>query len=441
MKPSRLLALNRRLIGKLPPQTVALLGIRIAAVGLEFLCYLVLARIFKASAYGVYAIVMSCVAVLAVPAALGLDRLLVREIAVLQARGDWAHVKGLLRRSQQLVLGVSVAIAVVTALGFARSYRGPDDSLVESLQISMVLIPLIAFARLRQAALQGFGRVVAGQIPEALVQPAIMILLAWTIFLALPQCRSSQSMLTMQVIASAVACFLGVALFRRSVASQVEAVAPRYLTGAWLSAGLHFMWLAGMTSVLTNSDTILLGLMTSPEQAGSYRVASQLAMFVGLPLTAVSVALAPRMASMHATGHIDELRGQCRAAARLIVLAAAGIAGAIAIVGQEILEIFGPGFGQGFASAIVLSAAYLFHSTMATSGYLLIMSGHERLMATILSGGALLNVLGVVILVPMYGLVGAAIASGISLCLVSAMCAIFVRRLTGINATIFSAIS
>ena len=79
---------------------MALLGIRIAAVGLEFLCYLVLARVFRASAYGVYAIVMSCVAIFAVAGACGLDRLLVREIAVLQARGDWSHAKGLLQRSQ-----------------------------------------------------------------------------------------------------------------------------------------------------------------------------------------------------------------------------------------------------------------------------------------------------------------------------------------------------
>jgi O-antigen/teichoic acid export membrane protein len=124
------------------------------------------------------AIVMSCVAVLAVPAALGLDRLLVREIAVLQTHGDWAHAKGLLRRSQQLVLGVSIAIAGVAALAFSLFYRVADGRLLESFQIGMVLVPLIAFARLRQAALQGFGRVVAGQVPEGVVQPAIMMLLA-----------------------------------------------------------------------------------------------------------------------------------------------------------------------------------------------------------------------------------------------------------------------
>ncbi len=439
MKPSPRQILDQLFLGKLPHQALALLGIRIAAVGLEFLCYLVLARVFRASAYGVYAIVMSCVAIFAVPAAIGLDRLLVREIAVLQARGDWAHVKGLLRRSQQLVLGVSVAIAGVSALGFARFIGVPNASLVESFQIGMVLIPLIAFARLRQAALQGFGRVVAGQVPEALVQPAVAILLATIVFLVRPEPRDPQLAMTIQVIASGAACLLGVFLLRLNIPPHLESAAPRYLTGAWLSAGLHFMWLVGMTTVLTNSDTILLGLMTNPEQAGSYRVASQLAMFVGLPLTAVSVAMAPDMASMYTTGRIDELRVQCRAAARLIGIAAGGIAFVIAIVGREVLQAFGPEFGQGFTSALVLSAAYLFHSAMASSGYLLIMSGHERLVASIFSIGALANVMGVVILVPTYGLVGAATAAGISLCLVSAACALFARRLTGINATIFPA--
>jgi O-antigen/teichoic acid export membrane protein len=381
---------------------------------------------------------MSCVAVLAVPAALGLDRLLVREIAVLQTRGDWAHVKGLLRRSQQLVLGISIVIAAMAVLAFGLFYRVQDGRLIESFQIGMVLVPLIAFARLRQAALQGFGRVVAGQVPEGVVQPAIVMLLAAAVTLVPPEYRNSQMAMTIQVIASVTACVLGVAFLRRSVPPQLDSTAPRYLTGAWSSAGLHFMWLVGMTAVLTNADTILVGLMASPEQAGLYRVASQLAMFVGLPLTAISVAIAPGMASMHATGRIDELRIQCRAAARLVALTAGGIAFVIAIAGREVLRAFGPEFGQAFTSALALSAAYLFHSAMATSGYLLIMSGHERLVASVFTVGALANVLGVVILVPSYGLLGAATATGISLCMVSATCAVFARRLTGVNATLFS---
>lgn len=428
-------------LGALPPQALALLAIRVAAVGLEFLCFLVLARVFKASAYGVYAIVMSCVAVLAVPAVLGLDRLVVRELAVLQARGDFAHANGLLRRSQQLVLGVSIAVAGVSFLAFERLVGASNVDLVKSFQIGMVLIPLLAISRLRQAALQGFGRVVVGQVPEALVQPALVALLATTIFLVRPEARDPQHAITIQVIASAVACSLGIVLLRRSTPTQLERAVPQYLTGTWSTAGLHFMWLTGMTAVLTNSDTILLGLMTDPERAGSYRIASQLAMFVGLPLTAISAAMAPAMAAMYATGRIDELRLQCRAAARLIVLAAIVIAVAIAIAGREVLRAFGPEFEQGFYAALVLSAAYLFHSAMATSGYLLIMTGHERLMASILSVGALLNLMGVLLLVPLYGLLGAAIATGASLCLVSAFCALFAKRLTGINATIFAAAS
>ena len=142
---------------------------------------------------------------------------------------------------------------------------------------------------------------------------------------------------------------------------------------------------------------------------------------------------------MHATGRVDELQTQSRTAARLIFLGAAGIASVIATIGQMVLQAFGHEFGQGFSSALVLSVAYLVHSAMATSGYQLLMSGHERLVAVVFSAGAFVNLVSLFVLVPLFGLIGAALASGISLCMVSIACALLARRLTGLNATLFSA--
>ncbi len=428
----------RQQLDALAPHAAWTFAIRIAAVVVEFACLLVLARVFRAQAYGTYALVMSCIAIAAVPATVGFDRLLVRELAAGRASNDWGRIKGLLRRSMQVVLVASLVVLAVLLAGTLMDVGPRHADAARALRLAVVLVPILALARIRQATLQGFGHLVAGQLPEVIVQPAILIALAGVTAASLQLPRTAEFALTLQIIAAAAALALGAALQWRYLPSPPREVAPAYMTRHWLTAGATFMWLVCMSAILTNADTILVGTLMSPADAGVYRAASQLAMFVGLPLTAVSVAMAPGMAAMHATGRIAELQTQSRIAARMIFLGAAGIASVIAIIGHLVLQAFGREFGQGFPAALVLSVAYLVHSAMATSGYQLLMSGHERLVAFVFSAGALINLASLFVLVPFFGLIGAALASGLSLCLVSIACAFLARRLTGLNATLFS---
>ena len=82
---------------------------------LEFLCSLAIARAFHASGYGVYALAVSWVMVLAIPAAAGFDRVVLREIGVHRARDEWSLVHGILKRSRHVVLVVSIALALAVA--------------------------------------------------------------------------------------------------------------------------------------------------------------------------------------------------------------------------------------------------------------------------------------------------------------------------------------
>jgi O-antigen/teichoic acid export membrane protein len=75
---------------------------------------------------------------------------------------------------------------------------------------------------------------------------------------------------------------------------------------------------------------------------------------------------------------------------------------------------------------------------MATSGYLLIMSQHEKLVMGVFAAGAALNACGGLALIPRLGTTGAAASSALSLCLVSVSCALLARRKLGIDGTVFA---
>ena len=435
MSADRLL---QQLFADLPDHARGTFALRVSAVGLEFIALLVLARVLDAEAYGSYALAMTLVAIFAVPAAVGFDRLVVRELAAFSALGDWPHAHGLLRRGMLIVIAASAVAAVATWITGRLVLRPGALDASRAILLASMLVPLLALARLRQAALQGLGHVTAGLAPEFIVQPAIVIVLAVFLALAPALPRSATLAVGFQFAAAAAALVLGAWTLRRRMPAGIRDAAPSYRTRAWWNAGVAFMGLVMMTTVLTSVDTLLVGRLNGHAEAGTYKVASQLAMLVGLPLTAISVAMAPVIAALHASGRIEELRVRSRAAARIIAAAAAAVALAVAVAGPWILAAFGQEFAAGYFPALILSAAYLVHSAMATSGYLLIMTAHERVVMVAFAAGAALNIVGGLVLIPGFGLIGAAASSAVSLCLVSILCAMLARKKLGIDATVFA---
>lgn len=425
----------RALAGDLPPQATATFAIRIAAIAAELTCLLVLARTFGTEAYGSYAFAMSLVAVVVVPAVFGLDRLLVREVAAARASGERGLLKGLLVRSAWITVLASIAISSTLYVVAAWTELVRAD-LRSALALAALLVPIVALLRLQQAGLQGLGHVAVGLAPESLVQPIAMTTLAATVGIFAWAPRTADIALMLQICAAGAALTVATLLLRRRLPAGLAAEPARHRMKAWLAAGSVFMWLVGMSAALVNIDTLLVGMLLGPAQAGSYRVAGQLAMLVGFPLAAVSLAMAPSIAALHATGQREALRARARSAARVIVAVSLLIAVVVVVVGRSLLAALGPGFESAFPATLVLMAAYLFHASMATSTYLLFMTAHERLAAGIFTLGVAVNLAGGLLLIPRFGIVGGAIAAGTGLVLVSAASALCAWRKTGINATI-----
>lgn len=409
---------------------VGTLSVRLTFVALEFTAGLALARFLGAAGYGVYAVVMSTVALLAIPGAAGFDRLLIREVAALRTLGNWELLRGVLRRSTQVVLCCSVVVAIAGYLAFESLVPGDAAT---ALLLGMALVPLLALARIRQSALQGFGRVVFGQLPEMVVQPALMLSLVGAAFTC-GVTRSGTVAVLLQVIAAAVACLIGVVFLRRSLPVEVRDARPEFRTRYWMSNGIPLVAMMALNVVLTNADTVMLGILAETELAGIYRISSQMASLVAFPLTAVNMAIAPRIASLHATSSLEELRAQAVSVANASLAAALPIALALVMFGKPLLGFFGSDFVAGYPAIVILSVGYVFNSAAGCAGYLLIMTGHEKSAAVAFAGAALVNVSGNLLLIPTFGLMGAAIATALSVLIVSTAFAWLSHRLLGVRA-------
>ena len=112
------------------------------------------------------------------------------------------------------------------------------------------------------------------------------------------------------------------------------------------------------------------------------------------------------------------------------------IALAFIVFGREILAL---AFGQAYAGAdlalAILALGQLVNAGAGSVGILLIMSGNQRRAASGVAFGAGLNVVLGVLLIPPYGVNGAAVAAAAGLVLSNLLLVDIARRTLGIHST------
>jgi len=81
--------------------------LQVASLGLGFLSQLVVARLAGISGYGTYSYALAWSAMVVQPSLLGLDRVLIRELANYREARAFGLMRGLLRRSDQVATPMS----------------------------------------------------------------------------------------------------------------------------------------------------------------------------------------------------------------------------------------------------------------------------------------------------------------------------------------------
>ena len=103
--------------------------------------------------------------------------------------------------------------------------------------------------------------------------------------------------------------------------------------------------------------------------------------------------------------------------------------------GRFYLLVFGKQFLTAYPALVLLSFAELINLMTGNAGLLLNRTGHENLAARVLGMSVLVNIVLGVILIPSYGLLGAAIADGFATILRNIILSIVVHRKMGLNTT------
>jgi len=393
-------------------------AVKIISLLLGFFLMVLLARTLGPEGYGVYAFFFALVSLLAIPAQIGMPNLVVRETAKLEATEQWGLMLGLWRWSTSTILLLSLGILLISS-GLAWLLLDQLSLLqLKTFGFSLLLVPFIALSRLRTAAIQGLRKVVLSQLPDLIIRPALLILLILIVkFLFPAETLTSASAMGLYVIAAFVVLLISIGLLRRVKPNQVKSKPDAlYEKKYWFSAVLPLAFISGMALITQNTDILMMGLFSTLEDTGIYRAVISVSALTSFGLYAVTMVVMPYFARFHAQGNKGLMQKVVTQSARVILFLAIIMVIIIVILGEEMLGIFfGDEYQSGYLPLVILAVGQLVNASMGSVAGLLNMTGHEKETAKGVAIAAGVNVLLNLILIPYFGMSGAAMATAVSL--------------------------
>ena len=412
-------------------------GVRMLGMALSFLVGLQLARGLGPEGYGVYALAMSVVAILGVPAQFGVPQLVTREVAAGHAGEDWPLVRGVLRWADRTVLVSSVAV-VAAALGWLLvTGEAAEGPFARTLWVAVLLTPVIALTRVREAAVKGLMHLVVGQVPDLIVRPGVQAALlagVWLFAFPLTPASAMGVHLAAAVASLAVAWWLLRGRRPRELQAAHAAVGGG---GAWLRASVPMGLTIGLFTLQSHAAILLLGVFSDESQVGLYQVANRVAAFGALPMGLVSTVVGPVMAKLYAAGDHTKLARTSQSMAWAMLGGAGLLLLPLVVLGRPLLSLaFGAEYAAAAAPLAVLALNHLIVAFCGPSATLLNMIRLEREVTKAFLWALPLSVAAAIVLVPRLGATGAAWALVVSTLVWNGLVWRSSRRLGGIDPSV-----
>jgi O-antigen/teichoic acid export membrane protein len=410
--------------------------LNIVNTGATVLVTIVLARTMEVAGFGLYSWIASVVMLLSIPAVLGVDRLVIRDVAVYLSRDEHGLARGLVKRATQLVLVMCFLIGIGAALVAALMGEALSYTTMLAFAFGLIALLFLALGRVAQSALMGFRQVVLAQLPEYALRPLLLLLLVAAAYLILGPPLDPVLVVLLYAASIGGALLAAVLLLRARTPRPMKMEEPHFMTRSWAMGAVALAFLSAAMVVNMQAGVFMLGVLEGTESAGLYAVAQRAALLISFPLAAVNVALAPTAARLWARAEKARLQRLVTFSARGVVLLSLPLALGFILFGGFILSLlFGPAFSAGAEALTILSVGQLANAVTGSVGTLLVMTGNQRRAALGISAGALLNVGLAVALIPSLGVLGAAVAEASAAVFSNVLLVAVVWRQLGINTT------
>jgi O-antigen/teichoic acid export membrane protein len=398
----------------------------------QLLAHVALARFYGPAAFGLFALGWTVYRLGSFLAPLGLESGVMRygSMSLAQNRGE---VRAVARRTLGMgtLAGVLFGVALYLLAPELATVFG-EPGLTPLLRIFAVGLPLAAAMRVSVAATRISQEMSYSVLSEYLLQPVgFLALVVATYLLGHGVMGGAVAAVASYGLAAGAAVYFTFRIFPRSHAWPSRPIVSRRelitfsLPAAFAAIfGIAIIW----------ADRLFLGYFMTADAVGVYQAASQSALIFMVIPTAAGTILAPLIVDLYSRGRLAELSTIFSFSLRWGLILATPALLVVFFVPADFLHfLFGIEYTAGATALRVLTAGQVVAVATGTAGFGLVMVGRQREWLIISAGAMTVNLVLNWLLIPRFGMVGAATATSVAICFLYVPAMLAVRKTVGLR--------
>jgi O-antigen/teichoic acid export membrane protein len=298
------------------------------------------------------------------------------------------------------------------------------------------MIPAIVLTRVIGAELRGFQHILSAQFLEHTIAPSLLItgvVFVWYFNFHM----DSLTAISIAVISALFAVILSWMTLKKVTHSMVKNKQRQQKSPDLWRVSIPFAVIAFAQIANAKSDILLLGVIRNDSESGIYTAATNVSDLLTFALIAMNIALAPLLVKLKETHSIDSVQILVTKVSRLGLLLSAPLFIITFLYSSNIVSIYGSEFESASTPLRVLVLGQIANISCGPVILLMMMLGLEKKAAYGSGISLILHVLLSLLLIPNYGVLGATVATGLTVCFLNIYMTISLTKNTRINPTPF----
>lgn len=373
---------------------------------------------FGATLYGLYSVCLSMVILVSSLCTLGLSDTAIRYTAIYRSKDRSSSLNGLLVFCTSIasIMGLLGALCILL-FSFLLADIKHEPALAPLMQLMAPMVPLLCVQAVWFGALQGLKLFKWRVMSERILAPIVLLILALLFFFLSPSIFNIASATIISVLTGT--CVSAYFLYRVISPSMREA-SRRYEVREWISFAT-FNFLTSVTEVILESiDTLLLVLLAVTDlKIGQYSAAVKISDFIAMPLFSLNTMFAPTIAELYSQGEMRKLGTMYQVVNKWTITLSLPLFFIASLFCKPLLQLSGASFVGAWPLLVVSAIGSMINAATGSVGYMLLMTGHQKVSFINSLVSVVLNVILGVLLIPRFGAMGTALGTTITLLLMN----------------------
>lgn len=385
--------------------------LRASGILLMFLLSLFLTNSFSAEIVGQYDFVRSFLMILSGASLLGTNQAIIYYSGILTSNKSFGSIRSIYFKMNFLIL-IACTILYTPLLAIDKetinqifnkqgAYELVSLSLKGLVFYSITMLNIDTIRALKHTLISEGFRNVFRYMPFFIFSIILYIidspedLVVWFIY----------SFVVIFIISSAVVYFF---LFKKDFVTSKH---QNFSSSSILKTSYPMALSAISFFLMQSTDVLFISAYDTFDSVAYYSIAVKLASVTALALISVNIVIAPKIATIYNDKNFYELKSILKKATRVNVVISLPIIIVLLCFSEYILSTFGINYVLAKSALWVLLIAQFFNSVTGPSALYLNMTGRQKKLNVILLISLLINIVLNIILVPAYGMLGAAIST------------------------------